>query len=56
MWEGRTMKFLNGFADGSMLKDMDRILTEDTFGYYVGPTLMLQDELMVKQRRSLRYR
>ena len=39
MWTGRTMKFLNGFADGSMLKDMDRILTEDTFGYYVGPTL-----------------
>jgi single-stranded-DNA-specific exonuclease len=39
MWTGRTMKFLNGFADGSMLKDMDRILTEDTFGYYIGPTL-----------------
>jgi len=39
IWAGRTMKFLSGFGNSYMMKDLDKLITEDTFGYYIGPTL-----------------
>jgi len=40
IWKGRTLKFLAGFGVGSwLLKDENLYITEDTFGYYVGPTI-----------------
>jgi len=40
IWSGRTLKFLAGFGVESwLLKNEDLYITEDTFGYYVGPTI-----------------
>jgi single-stranded-DNA-specific exonuclease len=39
-WAGRTLKFLSGFGVGKwVMDDKDVYITEDTFGYYVGPTI-----------------
>jgi single-stranded-DNA-specific exonuclease len=40
LWAGRTLKFLAGFGVGRwIMDDKDTYITEDTFGYYVGPTI-----------------
>lgn len=40
LWAGRTLKFLSGFGVGKWLMDDENAyITEDTFGYYVGPTI-----------------
>jgi single-stranded-DNA-specific exonuclease len=40
IWSGRTLKFLSGFGVGKyILSDPNIYVTEDTFGFYVGPTI-----------------
>jgi single-stranded-DNA-specific exonuclease RecJ len=39
IWSGRTLKFLSGFGNGRTVKDQEMIITEDTFGFYIGPTI-----------------
>jgi len=40
IWAGRTLKFLSGFGVGKLLlSDPNINITEDTFGFYIGPTI-----------------
>jgi len=39
IWSGRTLKFLSGFGVGRFVKDENEIITEDTFGFYIGPAI-----------------
>ena len=40
IWAGRTLKFLSGFGVGKyLITDPNLYITEDTFGFYVGPTI-----------------
>jgi single-stranded-DNA-specific exonuclease len=39
IWSGRTLKFLSGFGVGRFTKDEEEIITEDTFGFYIGPAI-----------------
>jgi single-stranded-DNA-specific exonuclease len=38
-WAGRVLKFITGFGSPFMIKDPDLVLTEDSIGYYIGPTI-----------------
>jgi single-stranded-DNA-specific exonuclease len=39
IWSGRTLKFLSGFGVGRFTKDQNELITEDTFGFYIGPAI-----------------
>jgi len=40
IWAGRTLKFLTGFGVGrNIITDQNAFVTEDTFGFYIGPTI-----------------
>lgn len=40
IWSGRMLKFLSGFgASRRLLNDPDLLITEDTFAFYIGPTI-----------------
>jgi single-stranded-DNA-specific exonuclease len=40
IWAGRTLKFLSGFGVAKyLMKDPETSITEDTFGFYIGPTI-----------------
>lgn len=39
LWAGRTLKFVTGFSNSYMVKNKDTNITEDTIGFYIGPTI-----------------
>jgi single-stranded-DNA-specific exonuclease len=39
LWVGRTLKFVSGFSNGRLIKDKEVNITEDTIGFYIGPTI-----------------
>jgi single-stranded-DNA-specific exonuclease len=39
LWAGRTLKFISGFSNSYLIKDQDINITEDTIGFYIGPTI-----------------
>jgi single-stranded-DNA-specific exonuclease len=39
LWAGRTLKFVSGFSNVYLIKDQDKNITEDTIGFYIGPTI-----------------
>jgi single-stranded-DNA-specific exonuclease len=39
LWVGRTLKFISGFSNSRLIKDKETNITEDTIGFYIGPTI-----------------